>query len=266
VKIVLGLLVVALSLPLAAQWLNYPTPGVPRTADGKPNLSAPTPRTAQGKPDFSGMWEMEHNRPCPADGCADTQASQEFLNIGWSLKDGLPYQPWARELVNTRRAGLRKDDPHTHCLPPGIVELATLPNYKKIVQTPDLLVILDEQDVSFRQIFTDGRPLPTDPQPTFNGYSTGKWDGDTLVVTTAGFNDGIWLDISGNPMTDAARITERFRRVNYGNLEIELTVDDPKAYTRPWTVKLHQILVLDTDLLEGYCIENEKDIRHFVVK
>jgi hypothetical protein len=257
---------VPLAVPLGAQWLGYPTAGVPRTADGKPNLSAPTPRTADGKPDFSGTWEMQHDRPCPPDGCDDMQVTEEFLNIAWSLKDGLPYQPWAADLVNARKAAFRKDHPLAHCLPVGVMELQTLPFLRKIVQAPGLFVILNEHNANYRQIFTDGRPLPADPQPAWNGYSTGKWDGDTFVVETAGFRDGIWLDSAGDPLTDAGRITERFRRVDYGHLVVEVTVDDPKAYTKPWTVKLNQVIALNTDLLDYICLENEKDVKHLVGK
>jgi hypothetical protein len=253
-------------VPLAAQWVSYPTPGIPRTADGKPNLSAPTPRTSDGKPDLSGIWDMEHNRPCPPDGCNDTQPPQEFFNIAWSLKGGLPYQPWAAELAKSRQVSLRINDPISHCLPIGIVERLTIPTFRKIVQTPGLLVVLSEHNASYRQIFTDGRPMPNDPQPAWDGYSIGKWDGETLVVQTTGFRDGIWMDTSGNVLTDAAKVTERYRRVNYGRLEIELTVDDPKAYTKPWTVKLNQILAADTDLLDYICLENEKDLKHLVGK
>ena len=257
---------IAIAVPLPAQWLNYPTAGIPRTADGKPNLSAPAPRMADGKPDFSGVWEMEHNKPCPPDGCNDIPPPQEFGNIAWSLKDGLPYQPWASELAQSRRASLRKDDPISHCLPIGIVESETIPTFRKIIQAPGLLVILNEYNPSYRQIFTDGRPMPVVPQPAWNGYSTAKWDEDILVVQTTGFRDGIWLDTGGNVLTDAAQVTERFRRVNYGRLEVEVIVNDPKAYTKPWTIKLHQILNADTDLLDYICLENEKDLKHFVVK
>jgi len=252
--------------PLAAQWLSYPTPGVPRTADGQPNLSALAPRTAYGKPDFSGTWDVEHNKPCPPGGCVDFYAPEEFGNIAWGLKDGLPYQPWALELAKSRRALLRRDDPLSHCLPVGVLEMQTIPLYRKIIQQPGLLLILSEYNASYRQIFTDGRPLPNDPQPSWNGYSIGKWDGDTLIVETTGFRDGIWLDTGGDPITDAAKVTERFRRINYGRMEVEVTVDDPKAYTKPWTVKLNQILMLDTDLLDYICLENEKDLTHLVVK
>jgi len=234
---VAGILVLVLagsSAPVQAQWLHYPTPRVPKTAAGSPDLSAPAPRTADGTPDFSGMWDIEHNRPCPPGGCLDMFIGQEFLNIGWSLKAGLPYQPWARDLVKVRMEQEGKDDPASHCQPPGIVKTHTTPLLRKIIQIPGLIVILSERDASYRQIFTDGRPQPAEIDlPSANGYSTGKWEGDTLVVQTTGFRDGLWLDRSGSPLTDAAKMTERFRRVNYGNLEIELTVDDPKAYTAP---------------------------------
>jgi hypothetical protein len=142
----------------------------------------------------------------------------------------------------------------------------TYPPYRKLIQMPGLVVILSERDVTFRQIFIDGRPLPKDPNPSFNGYSVGRWEGDTLIVDTIGFRDGIWLDRKGSPLTDAGRMTERFRRTNFGNLEIEVTIDDSKAYTKPWTIKLHQLLVPDTDLLEYYCQDNEKDTAHIVGK
>ena len=253
------------AVPLAAQWLNYPTPGLPRTADGKPNLSAPAPRTADGKPDLSGVWEMEDKRPCLPN-CDNSQSADEFLNIARSLKDGLPYQPGMAELAKARRQPPKTDEPITRCLPIGIVERYTHGTFRKIVQTPGLLLILNEYNKMYRQIFTDGRPLPADPQPAFDGYSVGKWDGDMLVVQTTGFKDGIWLDAFGDPMTDAAKITERIRRVDYGHLEIDLTVDDPQAYTKPWTVRLYQILAPDTDLIDYICLENEKDRQHMVAK
>jgi hypothetical protein len=144
--------------------------------------------------------------------------------------------------------------------------MQTHPFPSRIVQTPGFITILHERDMEYRQIFTDARPLPTDPQPSWNGYSSGKWEGDTLVVDTIGFRDGLWADYNGSPLTGAARITERFRRLNYGTLEIEVTVDDPKAYTKPWTVKLNQSIVLDEDLLEYVCLEGEKDVVHMVGK
>ena len=159
-----------------------------------------------------------------------------------------------------------KDDPATHCLPGGIIKSHTTPLLRKIIQLPGMVVILRETNTTFRQIFTDGRPLPGIDQPSFDGYSVGKWDGDTLVVQTIGFNDGLWLDRNGSPMTDAAKVTERFRRVNYGKLEIEVTVDDPKAYAAPWTVRLNHFLAPDTELLDYTCLENEKDASHLVGK
>jgi len=252
--------------PLGAQWLNYPTPGVPRTPDGKPNLSAPAPRTADGKPDFSGIWDVEHNRPCPVGGCTDMEVPQEFINLGWSLKGGLPYQPWARDLMKARSARNGQDDPGSVCMAVGIVKMLPTPLYKKFIQLPGLLVILHEREVTYRQIFTDGRPLPTDPNPSATGYSSAKWEGDTLVVQSIGFKDGIWLDRSGSPLTEGAKMTERIRRPNFGNLEIEVTVDDPKAYTAPWTVTLHQILKVDTELMDYVCSENERDSKHLTDK
>jgi hypothetical protein len=259
-------LTAVLAAPLAAQWLHYPTAGVPKTPAGAPDLSAPTPRTSAGKPDFSGVWAPEKNRRCPPEGCDDMEIPYEFLDIGWSLKGGLPYQPWAAELMKSRKAQAGIQDPTTHCLPGGVAKLYTTPLLRKIVQTPALLLMLSEREASYRQIFLDGRPLPTDPQPSFNGYSTGHWDGDTLIIETTGFRDGLWLDRNGSPLTDAAKMTERLRRPTFGRLEIDLTVDDPKAYTKPWTVKLTQLIVLNTELLDYICVENEKDTPHFGVK
>jgi len=265
-----GLVLVALLLVchgLSAQWIKYPTPRVPKTSTGAPNLNAPTPRAADGKPDFSGIWEPVKNRRCPPNGCFDMEVPEEFFNAGWSLKNGLPYQPWAAAAVKERQEQNGKDDPVTHCRPPGVLQLHTTPQLRKILRMPpDLLVILSEFAVGYRQIFTDGRPLPVDLNPSFLGYSSGKWDGDTLVVNTIGFNDGQWIDRGGSPMTDAAKLTERFRRINYGKLEIAVTVDDPKAYTAPWTITLGYTIVLDTDLLEYYCSENERDSSHLVGK
>src|SRR5580698_5457235 len=261
------MLIGAMAAPLVlGQWLNYPTAGVPRTKDGKPNLSGPAPRTRDGKPDISGMWDVLHNRPCPAEGCADMFIPQEFLDIGFSIQGGLPYQPWAAAIVKKRTEENRRDDPNVFCLPVGIVRMYTTPLFRKIIQTPGLVVILNERDMEYRQIFTDGRPLPADPQPSWNGYSTGKWVGDVLVVETNGMRDGLWADYDGSPLTSAAKITERFHRVNYGSLEIEVTVDDAKAYTKPWTAKFGMELQLNADLLEYVCLEGERDAAHMVGK
>jgi hypothetical protein len=249
---------------LFAQWLDYPTAGVPRTPDGKVNLSAPAPRTPDGKPDLSAMWGWENRANCGAH-CNDTQIGREFINIAAGLKEGLPYQPGAAELVKQRTA-TQAQDPNVHCMPRGAPRIWTDDYYKRLIQTPGRLIILTERNMQYRQIFTDGRPLPVDPNPTWNGYSTGKWEGDTLVVETIGFRDDLWLDANGNPLTNAAKVTEKIRRPNYGTLQIEITVNDPKTYTAPWTVQMNQPVVLDTELLDYYCLENEKDAVHMVGK
>ncbi|MEP7353511.1 MAG: hypothetical protein ABI824_09805 [Acidobacteriota bacterium] len=266
---------------LPAQWIHYPTAGVPKTAKGKPNLKAPAPRTPDGKPDFSGMWwNAGPEQACPEflggkNDCAEKGLGLEgqpggslpvqARNIAVGIDGGLPYQPWALELFKQRSAN-SMTDPHVHCLPSGLVRGYTLPHIQKFIQTKGLLAILNEYNAGYRQIFTDGRPLPVDPLPAWNGYSTAKWDRDTLVVQTIGFRDDLWLDLSGNPMTEAAKITERIRRPNFGTLEVSLTVDDPKAYTKPWTVSLNQFLVLDTELIDEVCLENEKSTQHNPVK
>ena len=279
----------AISPSLSAQWPPYATAGVPRTPDGKPNLSAPAPRALDGKPDLSGIWE--NPRPpagqlgeaaatpgflsgrnaelTPGDGqrggaaAGGPPAPNLFRDAGSGFKDGLPLQPWAADLVKKRMADNSKDNPDAHCLPMGFMQFHNHPQPRKIIQNPGVILIIYEANSGLRQIFTDGRPLPgNDAQPWWYGYSIGKWDGDTLVVETSGFIDGGWLDINGNPLTDAAKVTERFRRVNYGNLEIEITVDDPKAYTKPWTVKVNQHVMPDTELIEFIC--EERDATHYV--
>jgi len=280
---------------LFAQWPNYPTPAVPKGADGKPDLTGPVPRTADGKPDLSGIWTIVGRpRPAPTDGSIPGQLplspppapapatpppvggiglgppppnGSPFFNIGITLKDGLPFTPWAKELRAQRSGENNKDNPDAHCLPLGLMQLHLHPQPRKIIQTPKLIVILYEAQAGVRQIFMDGRPLPKDdPQPWWYGYSIGHWDGDTLVVETTGFRDDVWLDVEGSPLTNTGKMTERFRRVNYGNLEIEITVEDPKAYTKPWTVTVKQRVMLDTDLIEFICGENEKSVVHLVGK
>jgi hypothetical protein len=254
-------LLLTLALTASAQWLQYPTPGVPRLANGAPNLSARAPKLASGKPDFSGMWTAVGPEALnPA--VADYPAAPEFRNLGAKLPGGLPYQPWAADLVKQRTAADAKDDPIGYCRPIGALRLYTLPPPRRIVQIADRMVILSERDVTFRQIFTDGRPLPQDPEPSFNGYSSGKWEGDTLVVQTVGFRDGMWIDRNGSPLTASATVTERLRRPDFGHLEIQITVDDPKAYTKPWTVTLTQYIVVDTELLDYFCQDNEKSSQH----
>ncbi len=253
------------SLALSAQWLQYAEPGIPRTPDGKPNLSAPPPKTPDGKPDLSGVWAVANSELAPDD---NRQAGpNQFLDIAPDDKGQpyhrLPYQPGMAEIAKARDTPPKTTEPHTQCLPDGFMVQHTWGNQlRKVIQTPKVLVILAEYNAMYRQIFTDGRPLPIDPNPAWNGYSTGKWEGDTLVVESSGFKDGQWLDTAGDPFTDVAKVTERFRRPDFGHLQIEITVNDPKAYTKPWTVTVNQILAADTDLLEFICLENEKDIKH----
>jgi hypothetical protein len=257
---------------VAAQWLKHPTAAVPRTPDGTPNLTAPPPRTPDGKPDFSGMWLTGDGRPCDTRNevfqvCgSELPMSRYGLNMGSGREGGLPYQPWAAQQVKTQIEQHSKDDPHARCMPDTFVRLYGLPHMQKFIQTPGQLTMLYELNANYRQVFTDGRPLPDDPQPSWQGYSIGKWDGDTLVVDSIGFRDGLWLDMAGSPMTDAARVRERIRRPAFGHLEVEITVDDPKAYTRPWTVTFKQNIVLDTELVDEMCCENEKSTKHIVGK
>jgi hypothetical protein len=261
-------IVVMMSAPLAAQWPVYPKSGAPRTPDGKVRLDAPAPRTADGKPDLSGVWETVRTGPGQAITGPDVhplKRTSQFWNIGSGLPGDLPLQPWASALREKRVANDSRDNPDPHCLPIGITQLHNHPQPRKIIQTPTLILILYEANDGIRQIFMDGRPLPAnDPQPWWYGYSIGRWDGDTLVVDTSGFRDGGWLDVNGAPLTDAAKMTERFRRVNYGTLEIDVTVDDPKAYTRPWTARtIRQQLLPDDELIEFVCKENEKSTQRF---
>jgi hypothetical protein len=242
------LLSAAVTTPLAAQWLTHPTPGIPRAADGKPNLAAPAPRTPDGKPDLTGVWQ---------------RLSTYGRDIAADLKPG-EVQPWAEALVQRRMEDLGTDHMSHLCLPWG-------PNYStsqrraKLVQTPGLILILDE-DLTYRQIFLDGRQLETNPNPSWMGYSVGRWEGDTLVVESFGFNDRTWLDSNGHPHSEALRTTERYRRRDFGHLDIEVTLNDPAAYARPWTVALRAELTADTELLESVCNEGPSQREHWVGK
>jgi hypothetical protein len=259
----LAALLCVLGAGLSAQWLTYPTAGVPRTADGKPNLSAPAPRAADGRPDFSGVWENDGFDPNRAEGLnAGGPPRTAFFDIANGMTGAPPYLSWAANLTATRKADFSRDNPDARCLPLGPLQMMAHPLPKKIVQAAGLLVILHERNMEFRQIFTDGRALPADQQPSWGGYSSGVWDGDTLVVRTSGLRDGLWADFGGSPLTDRAGLTERIRRPSFGRLSIDVTVDDPGAYTRPWTVTLNQHIAIDTDLLEYACLENEKDVPH----
>ena len=246
------------------QWLRLPTEGVPRKADGTPDLSAPTPRLPDGKPDFSGIWHAANPNRCVPGASPFLECGVEIGgsplggNLGRNLPGGLPYKPHAAELAKARRADDSRDDPHVRCLPDNPPRAWTLPHLTRAIHTPKLLALLYEVNAMYRQIHIDGRPLPEDPTPAWNGYSTARWEGDTLVVQTAGFRDDLWIDTGGSPMSDVAKMTERMRRPTYGTLEIELTIDDPKNYTRPFTVNLRQDIELDTELVDEFCLENEK--------
>jgi hypothetical protein len=246
------------------QWLHYPSAGVPKKADGSPNLTGPTPRMADGKPDFSGIWHTARLIPCTPDGNKFIDCGTEIggsplaLDLGTDMSGGLPYQPWAAELVKKRKADRGIDDPHVRCLPDNPPRTWVMPHLVKAIHTPKLLVLLYEVNAMYRQIFVDGRPQLVDPTPSWNGYSTAKWEGETLVVQTNGFRDDLWIDMAGSPMGEAAVMTERMRRPNYGTLELEITINDPKTYTRPWTVKMVQKIELDTELIDEICLENEK--------
>jgi hypothetical protein len=267
------------SAPVAlfAQWPDYKSAGVSRTADGKPDLKGPTPRAANGKPDLSGVWQYMRPpgtpAPAPPPPVSATPAAgadiippgvrtSQFWNLGASFKDGLPFQPWAAELHRKRVASNSEDNPDAHCLPLGVMQLHTHGQPRKMIQTPGLVMIVYEANSGLRQIFTDGRSLPKDPEPWWYGYSVGRWDGDTLVVESSNFRDLGWLDVEGSPLTESGKIIERFRRPDYGHLEIEVTIDDPKAYTKPWTVTVYQRILPDTELIEFVCQENERDAPH----
>lgn len=244
--------VALLTLDVNGQWLNIKTPGIPRNADGSANLAAPPPRTADGHIDIAGLWN-----PNPS----------YIGNLARDLKPGdVAFQPWAEELYNKRRATESKDDPTGWCVPGGVPRNNAVPYPFKIANTNGMTVILYEAVHSYRQIFTDGRTLPKNPNPNWLGYSVGKWDGDAFVVETSGFNDNAWLDNWGHPGTESLHVTERFERKTFGDMTIAITIDDPKAYKKPWTAVLPLKLLPDTELLEYICSENNKDLEHLVGK
>ena len=242
------------ALAASAQWDPYPWKRVPRTADGKVDLNAPTQRTSYGKPDLSGFWMPEPQ-------------TKYLLSLAADMKDqDIPLTPWGRDIYNARIANNGKDHPGVSCLPSGIPEKDNIPAGLKLVQTEDLTLLLHESRTIYRQIFSDGRPLPKDPQPTWMGYSIGHWDKDTFVVETIGQNGKTWLDMRGLPGTESLRITERFFRPKIGHMDIAVTIDDPKAYTKPWTVNLTWRLLPDAELIESICEENNRDPAHMVGK
>ena len=257
----------ALTTTLSAQWPLYPYANAPRTLDGKPNLTAPASRTAEGKPDLSGIWMRSEETDGPNGPPSGRPPLATFGNTGAGFKEGLPFQSWAAELRKKRIADHGLDNPDALCLPQGPLQYHLDPQPRKIVQLPGQVLIIYESNYGIRTIYTDGRKLPPqgEPQPNWHGYSVGRWEGDALVVDSNNFRgtligqpaDG-WLDTQGSPFTDALRLTERFRRVNFGELEIELTVDDPKAYMRPFTVRVDQRIVADgSEMIEFICHENQ---------
>jgi hypothetical protein len=271
------------STAVSAQWPDHPDPTVPRTADGKVNFEAPAPKTADGKPDLSGVWGLRGggggggggNRgqqaaaagargaaaapAAPADGIP-TATFFEIAGRGYPV----PYTPWAKELRDTRAAANAKDNPDAHCLPIGLTQMHLHPQPRKIIQTPKLIVMLYEAQGGVRQIFLDGRKNPgNDPQPWWYGYSTGRWEGDTLVVETTGFRDDVWLDVNGSPLTESGKMIERMRRINYGTLETIVTIEDPKAYTKPFSVRITHRIMPETELIEFICNENERSSQHY---
>lgn len=236
--------VIGTASPLA-QWLRHPQPGVPRTADGRADLNAPAPRGASGRPVLAGLW-----RPAPT----------IIFDMARGLPPGatIPYQPWAEALLKRRVADDARDDPSAKCIVGGVPRNNFVPYPLRILETPGIVAILYEAVQSFRQIFTDGRELEKAPNPAWLGYSVGRWEGDVFVVTSNGFNDDVWLDNMGRPATGALRVTERFIRRSVGRMDIEVTIDDPKTYTRPWTVTQPLVLVAEGEMIEYICQENNK--------
>ena len=270
-------LIAGASTPALAQWPKFTSSGVPKTSDGKVDLDAAVPRAADGTPDLSGVWDVIPCIDCPARGRGEGPAPggrgqgrgaaapprASMGNIGGALPNGAPYQPWAADLVKKRMADNSKDNPDAHCLPMGIAQMNAHPYPRKIIQTPtEVLLIYEASGTTVREVFLDGRTLPKDPEPWWNGYSVGRWQGDTLVIETSGFMDDGWLDVRGSPFTSTGKMTERLRRVRYGYLELEETIDDPKAYTQPFTAKLFYRLNPETQLSEFVCLD--KDAAHYV--
>jgi len=240
----------ALSASGAAQWIGYPTPGIPRLPNGQANLSAPTPQAPDGHPDLSGIWQ--------------TTSGKWLVNIA---ADGVvvPFRPQAKALFDERQANFGKDRPSGRCVSHGVTDFDALATPTKFIQTPTVTVILFESYNHYRQIMTDGRPLPKDPEPAWLGYSIGRWEGNTFVVETNGLSEKTWLDDGGHPHSDGLRVTEKFTRPDFGRMDIEITIDDPAMYTKPWIVKMQKRLIADDELIEWMC-ENEKDLIHMVGK
>jgi hypothetical protein len=233
---------------------------------------------ADGKPDFSGIWmtgEPNGRRTTgttagtievgsddkPGDPINIT-GSRHMTNLGVDMPEGLPYQSWLVPIVKERTANNAKDDPHVRCLPDNFIRAYGMPHLLRFVHTPGLFIALNEMNAGYRIVFTDARPLPKDPNPTLQGYSSASWSGDTLIVDSIGFRDDTWIDWNGSVLTESAKVREQIRRPDFGHIEIQVTVDDPKAYTKPWTVTLRERIVVDTELIDEICLENEKDSKN----
>jgi hypothetical protein len=248
------------SAPLVAQWIGYPTAGAPRKADGTVDMTAPAPRLADGKPDLSGIWIADNTpagEPTPSDGIK-LSSSHFMADMGVDMPGGLPYQPWLIPIVEEHAANLAINDPHIRCLPDNFLRAYGLPHLLKFVHTKNLLIVLNEMNAGYRQVFTDARALPDDPSPSWQGYSSAKWSDETLVIDTIGIRDDTWIDWKGSVLTEQAKVREEITRPDFGHLEIRVTVDDPKAYTQPWTVTLRQRIVVDAELIDEICLENEQ--------
>lgn len=242
----------------AAQWVAYPTPGIPRKPDGKVNLAAASPKAVDGKPDLSGLWQRMRNNMPRRPGLEMGPNLEDFMRPGETIP---PLLPAAEALYKQRLANFMADRPSSRCLPHGIPDQMLIGVPLKIVQNAGVTFILYEEFARFRQIFTDGRPLPDVTQPAWLGYSVGHWDSDWFVVDTRGFNDKSWLDDSGRPHTEALHTIEKFRRPEFGHLDVEITIDDPQAYTKPWSFPLRFEFLADTEIIEDVC-DNERDSVH----
>jgi hypothetical protein len=250
--VAVAVFVAAATAAASAQWITRPDPKTPRLPNGRPNLMAPAPRTPDGHVDLRGIWNNPDGR----------WLSNLFKRANMTP----PFTPWGAALYKERQDNFGRDRPAGRCLPHSIPNAMLVPLYPwKLLQTPEEVVVLYENFTEYRQIFTDGRDFPAQMDPTWFGYSIGRWDGDTLVVETAGLNDKAWLDDGGNPRSDEMRITEKFRRKDFGHMEIEFAFNDPKAYTQSWSVTVPFELLPDTEIIENIC-ENEKDVVHIFGK
>lgn len=256
-----------LSLPAVArsQWPARTIPDLPRNADGTVRLTAPAPRTDRGTPDLSGLWIPEPDPNGTPEGVEHTVFPRYLMNVTQDVGNTSGVLvPAAESLSRARLAADSVDDPIAHCQPPGSPRILSLPKPTKIVETPGLMLLLHEHDTTYRQIFTDGRPLPEDPFPTWMGYSIGRWDHDTFVVTTSGVTDRSWLDVAGHPHTEALIMTERFRRIDVGHMDIEVTYMDPGTFKTPLTITRKLRLLPDQEMIEFFCSDNEKDQQRYV--